>query len=168
VNFELSLKGVKCSKFIATMFKLKFFFFVLSFILLSACKGYSKNEKKAFDEKIQKFIQKENLQLKKSSSGVYYKVVVKGKGKPIRYADDIRVMYKGKLLNGVVFDEQNSPVQFKLKNLIPAWKEVLVGKNSGSVFLIVTPPQMGYGSNAFGEIPENSCLFFEIKVMQTL
>jgi FKBP-type peptidyl-prolyl cis-trans isomerase FkpA len=146
----------------------KTFFILFSLLFLTACKGYSDKEKKEFDQKIQKFITKENLKLTKSSSGVYSSVIVKGKGKTIRYTDDIRVMYKGKLLNGVVFDEQNSPVQLKLKNLIPAWKEVLVGKNSGSVFMIVTPPQMGYGSNPFGEIPENSCLFFEIKVMQTL
>lgn len=145
-----------------------FLFIVLSILLFTACKGYSTEEKKVFDEKIQKFIKKENLKLSKSSSGVYSSTIVKGKGKVIRYTDNIRVMYKGKLLNGVVFEEQNSPVQLTLKNLIPAWKEVLVGKNTGSVFMIVTPPQMGYGSNPIGEIPENSCLFFELKVMQTL
>lgn len=137
-------------------------------ILLTACKGYTKSEKETFDAKIQKYIKKENLKMSKSSSGVYSRVEIKGTGKPIRYTDEIRVMYKGKLLNGIVFDEQNSPMQLKLKKLIPAWKEVLIGKNSGSVFIIVTPPQMAYGSNPFGEIPENSCLFFEIKVMQTL
>lgn len=145
-----------------------FLFISLTFLLLTACKGYSKSEKESFDQKIQKYLKKQNLKMSKSSSGVYSRVEIKGTGKPIRYTDDIRVMYKGKLLNGVVFDEQNSPVQLKLKNLIPAWKEVLVGKNSGSVFMLVTPPQMGYGSNPNGEIPENSCLFYEIKVMQTL
>ncbi len=143
-------------------------FIFLTFLFLTACKGYSTKEKIAFDEKIQKYLRKENLKMTKSSSGVYSRTEVQGTGKTIRYTDDIRVMYKGKLLNGVVFDEQNSPVQLKLKNLIPAWKEVLVGKKSGSVFMLVTPPQMGYGSNPNGEIPENSCLFFEIKVMQTL
>jgi FKBP-type peptidyl-prolyl cis-trans isomerase len=150
------------------MSKSNFFFITLILILLSACKGYTKSEKETFDAKIQKYIKRENLKMSKSSSGVYSKVEIKGTGKPIRYNDEIRVMYKGKLLNGIVFDEKNSPLQLKLKNLIPAWKEVLVGKNSGGVFILVTPPQMGYGSNAFGEIPENSCLFFEIKVMQTL
>tara|TARA_R110000737_G_scaffold345455_1_gene373979 strand:+ start:55371 stop:55823 length:453 start_codon:yes stop_codon:yes gene_type:complete len=150
------------------MTKRNFLFIALSLILFTACKGYSDKEKKEFDEKIQKFIKKENLKLTKSSSGVYSSVIVKGKGKEIRYTDNIRVMYKGKLLNGIVFEERNSPVQMTLKNLIPAWKEVLIGKNTGSVFMIVTPPQMGYGSNPIGEIPENSCLFFEVKVLQTL
>lgn len=147
---------------------IRYLIIILTLLLFSACKGYSKDQKREFDTKIQKFIKKENLKLSKSSSGVYSSVIVKGKGKIIRYTDDIRVMYKGKLLNNIVFDEQNSPVQLKLKNLIPAWKEVIIGQNSGSVFMIVTPPQMGYGSNPVGEIPENSCLFYEIKVMQTL
>jgi FKBP-type peptidyl-prolyl cis-trans isomerase FkpA len=145
-----------------------FLFIALSLFILSACKGYSDREKTEFDNEIQSFIKKKNLKMKKSSSGVYSRIEVKGSGKVIRYTDEIRVMYKGTLLNGVVFDEKNSPVQMKLKNLIPAWKEVLIGQNSGSVFIIVTPPQMGYGSNPIGEIPENSSMCFEIKVMQTL
>ena len=143
-------------------------FIALSLFFLAACKGYSDPEKKVFDDKIQNYLKKKNLKMTKSSSGVYSRIEVQGSGKVIRYTDEIRVMYKGALLNGIVFDEKNSPVQMTLKNLIPAWKEVIVGQKSGSVFMIVTPPQMGYGSNPVGEIPENSCLSFEIKVMQTL
>jgi FKBP-type peptidyl-prolyl cis-trans isomerase len=143
-------------------------FIALSLFFLTACKGYSDPEKKVFDDKIQNYLKKKNLKMTKSSSGVYSRIEVQGSGKVIRYTDEIRVMYKGALLNGIVFDEKNSPVQMTLKKLIPAWKEVIVGQKSGSVFMIVTPPQMGYGSNPVGEIPENSCLSFEIKVMQTL
>ncbi len=136
-------------------------------LIISSCTGYSNKEKEKFDQELKAFMKKENLKLSKSSSGVYYKVATKGSGRVIRYNDKIRVMYKGKLMDGTIFDEKNSPIEFNLKNLVPAWKEVLVGKNTGSVFYIATPPQMGYGSQDNGEIPPNSCLYFEIKVMES-
>ncbi len=144
-----------------------FFLFGLLFFL-TACTGYSASEKKKFDKELQVFMKKQNLKLTKTSSGVYYKIVTVGKGKNILYNDKIRVMYKGKKMDGTVFDEKNTPVIFNLRNLIPAWKEVLIGQPAGSVFYIATPPQMGYGSQQAGDLPPNSCLFFEIKVMSTL
>lgn len=147
-----------------TTLQLTFLLFTL--FTINACTSYSKKEKAEFDKELQTFMKTENLKLNKSSSGVYYKVATQGKGKTILYNDKIRVMYKGKKMDGTIFDERNSPVEFNLKNLIPAWKEVLVGKKTGSVFYILTPPSMGYGSQEAGEIPPNSCLFFEIKVME--
>jgi FKBP-type peptidyl-prolyl cis-trans isomerase len=149
-----------------SVFKLTLF--ALTFVALSACKGYSKKEKAKFDKELVTFMKKEHLVMTKSSSGVYYKVVTAGKGKKILYADKIRVMYKGRKMDGTIFDEKNSPIEFNIRGLIPAWKEVLVGRNTGSVFYIATPPSMGYGSQEAGEIPPNSCLFFEIKVMEAL
>ncbi len=144
-----------------------FSIFVLSFFIAS-CTGYSEKEKKTFDTEIQAFLKKSNLKLSKTSSGVYYKIVKKGEGKTILYGDKIRVMYKGKNMDGLIFDEKNTPIIYELKNLIPAWKEILVGQKTGSVFYIATPPQMGYGNEQAGEIPPNSCLFFDIKVMESL
>lgn len=149
-----------------TLSKIAFITLVLT--VLSACTGYSKKDKQKFDKELKAFMKKEHLDLTKTSSGVYYKVVTPGKGKKILYNDKIRVMYKGRRMDGTIFDEKNSPVEFNLKNLIPAWKEVIVGKKTGSVFFIATPPQMGYGSQEAGEIAPNSCLFFEIKVMASL
>jgi FKBP-type peptidyl-prolyl cis-trans isomerase len=149
------------------LFRPLFLLIALS-VALSSCTGYSEKEKEKFDQEIQNFLKKSNLSLSKTSSGVYYKLATKGTGKPILYGDKIRVMYKGKNMKGLIFDEKNTPIIYELKNLIPAWKEVLVGQNAGSVFYIATPPQMGYGSEQAGEIPPNSCLFFEIKVMETL
>ena len=148
---------------------LKFLVALFSMVLiLSACTGYSNSQKKAFDEKLQVFMKKENLQLTKTSSGVYYKIVTKGKGSIIKYNDKIRVMYTGKNMDVTVFDEKTTPIEFNLKNLLPAWKEILIGQPAGSIFYIATPPQMGYGSQQAGNLPPNSCLFFEIKVMSTL
>ena len=120
--------------------------------VLSACTGYSDSQKKAFDEKLQVFMKKENLQLTKTSSGVYYKIVTKGKGSIIKYNDKIRVMYTGKNMDVTVFDEKTTPIEFNLKNLLPAWKEILIGQPAGSIFYIATPPQIIY-SNCF-------CIFF--------
>ncbi len=154
-----------------TLFFTRILFIFSLLVTISSCTGYSKSEKKKFDKELQVFMKKENLQLIKTTSGVYYKVVTVGKvgdSRKILYNDKIRVMYKAKKMDGTIFDERNTPVTLDLKNLIPAWKEILIGKTAGSVFYIATPPQMGYGSQQAGDLPPNSCLFFEIKVMSTL
>lgn len=145
-----------------------FLFIAFNLLFFSSCTGYSKKEKAQFDKELRTFMKKSNLHLTKSSSGIYYKVATQGKGKTILYNDQIRVMYKGKRMDGTTFDEKNTPVTFLIKKLIPAWKEVLIGQKEGSVFYIATPPQMGYGNQQYGDIPPNSCLFFEIKLMQAL
>ena len=59
---------------------------------------------------------------------------------------------------GNVFDNHKKPVEFKVKDIIGAWKElVLEMKNGGKVFMVV-PPHRGYGDYDLNDIPPNSIL----------
>jgi FKBP-type peptidyl-prolyl cis-trans isomerase FkpA len=141
---------------------------VLSIIVLLtfiSCGGYSSANKKSFDQEIQAYLKKNKIIATKSESGVYSAILFQGTGEPVKYNDEIRVIYKGTLLNGNEFDSQYSPVEMKLKSLIPAWKEALVGVKEGSSILIVSPPQMAYGGQNKGEIPANSSLVFDITLL---
>ena len=138
---------------------------ILLFIALglSGCTFENKGAEE-IDQEIQAFIKKQKYQMIKTDSGVYIEVIDHGQGYPIRYNDKILVTYRGEFLDRTVFDERKKPVEFTLANLIPAWKEVLVGQNVGAIIRMIVPPSMGYGDQDNGNIPPNSILHFVVHV----
>lgn len=133
--------------------------------LLGACTDYSETDQQNFRQKIVNYTDKKGISLQESTSGVFYQILEKGKGKEIKYTDKISVTYKGTLLNGEVFDERKEPISFNLRNLIPAWKEIIPGLKTGTKLQLITPPSMGYGSDEQEKIPANSILIFEIDLL---
>lgn len=142
-----------------------FLLLALSLLTLSACKTYSDNDLKTFDEQIQAYIKKNKLDLEASPSGLYYKEIVKGEGKLIQYGDKVSISYKGKLLSGQAFDYQKKPIEFEVRGLIAGWKEALLSSRKGSELLLIIPPQLGYGDRKLDNIPPNSILYYELKVV---
>ncbi len=142
-----------------------FLLLALSLLTLSACKTYSDNDLKTFDEQIQEYIKKNKLDLDASPSGLYYKEITKGEGKLIQYGDKVSISYKGKLLNGQAFDYQKKPITFEVRGLIAGWKEALLSSRKGSELLLIIPPQLGYGDRKLDNIPPNSILYYELKVV---
>ena len=65
-----------------------------------------------------------------------------------------------------IFDEQIEPVEFKLEQLIACWKEVILELNEGGEAFIVSPPNLGYGDHKLEDIPQNSILVFQLKIVQ--
>ena len=133
-------------------------------IILAACTTYSEDEKNEFDERIEKYLNKKKIKCKRSSSGLYYKIVDPGEGELIKLKDRVQFTYKGTFLNGKVFDEQTEPVEFDVQSLIGAWKEVMLYLRPGGKAFLVTPPQLGYGEHDLDDIPPNSVLVFELEV----
>jgi FKBP-type peptidyl-prolyl cis-trans isomerase FkpA len=137
--------------------------FSLIFIF-SSCKTYTEEDKIGFDKTIQTYIKKNNLSLEKTSSGLYKKRVSKGDGPKIHYTDSISITYQGKLLSGKLFDNQTSPQKMAIRDLIAGWKEVLIGARKGDEWIMIIPPQLGYGQNQLDDIPVNSILVFKMKI----
>lgn len=140
--------------------------FTLLGILIS-CKTYSEEDKKSFDKKIEAYLKKKDINdCVRTESGLYYKIVEKGEGRPIKFKDIVTFKYKGELLDGTVFDDQTEePVEYTIGELIACWKEALLELNEGGKVYLVTPPQLGYANHDLDDIPPNSCLVFEIEVV---
>ncbi len=138
--------------------------YLLIAVAFSGCKTYSEDDKIGFDKKIKNFIKKNNLSLDKTSSGLYKKRISTGDGKLIHYTDSVSITYQGKLLNGKLFDFQNSPQTMAIRDLIAGWKEVLIGARKGDEWMMIIPPQLGYGQNKLDDIPVNSILVFKMKI----
>jgi FKBP-type peptidyl-prolyl cis-trans isomerase len=140
-------------------------YFLLILFVFSACKTYSEDEKIGFDKTIKNFIKKNDLSLVKTSSGLYKKRVSNGDGQIIHYTDSVSITYQGKLLNGKQFDNQTKPQTMAVRDLIAGWKEVLIGARKGDEWMMIIPPQLGYGQNKLDDIPVNSILVFKMKIV---
>ena len=106
-------------------------------------------------------------------SGVQYKVITSGPadGPHPQPADEVKVNYEGKLLNGKVFDssfERGVPASFPLETLIPAWVEAMQRMRPGDEWTLWVPAAQGYGEQDQGEIPPNSTLIFRIQLLGVL
>ncbi len=134
-------------------------------LVTSSCGKYSEKEMKSFDDTIAKYIEKNKLEMTKSESGLYYKIHQEGEGEAIKPTAMISAIYTGKLLNGEVFDSQKEPMELTLKNLIHGWREIAYYLKPGGKATIIVPPQLGYGQQKLGQIPESSILIFDIEIV---
>ncbi|HDR1021746.1 TPA: FKBP-type peptidyl-prolyl cis-trans isomerase [Pasteurella multocida] len=104
--------------------------------------------------------------VKKTASGLLYKVVNAGSGDAIKATDTVTVNYTGKLLNGDVFDSsRGKPISFKLNQVVPGWTEGLQLVKKGGKIELVIAPELAYGDQGAGIIPPNSTLYFEVDVI---
>lgn len=147
---------------------IRFLCFVFFGSILASCTTYSEDEKTEFDVRIEKYLKKKKIKCKRSSSGLYYKILDPGTGEKIKLKDRVQFTYKGTFLSGKVFDEQTEPVEFDVQTLIGAWKEVMLHLRPEGKAFLVTPPQLGYGEHELDDIPPNSILVFELEVKSVL
>jgi len=101
-------------------------------------------------------------------SGLQYKVLKQGTGATPTKADTVTVHYRGKLVNGQVFDESygGDPASFGVGQVIPGWTEALQLMKVGDKFEVVIPAELGYGARGAGDvIPPNSTLIFEVELL---
>jgi FKBP-type peptidyl-prolyl cis-trans isomerase len=101
-------------------------------------------------------------------SGLQYKVLKKGDGPSPTKSDTVTVHYRGKLVNGQVFDESygGEPASFGVGQVIPGWTEALQLMKIGDKFEVVIPAELGYGARGAGDvIPPDSTLIFEVELL---
>jgi FKBP-type peptidyl-prolyl cis-trans isomerase len=105
-------------------------------------------------------------------SGLMYRVIQSGPagGKSPKVSDKVTVAYKGSLMDGTVFD-QNQNMTFTISDTISGWQEALPLMKVGDAWEIVVPSAMAYGdkgakdANGAVVIPPNAPLVFDIKLM---
>lgn len=116
---------------------------------------------------------------------VYYKVLKEGNttnpDSLPNFTSVVRVLYKGKLINGAVFDDRMTrpqPFTFRIDgksfyifdnvqtgtSVIDGWKVALQNMQEGSKWEVWIPWRLGYGASGSGSIPGYSTLVFEIEL----
>jgi len=105
---------------------------------------------------------------KKTNTGIRYIIEKPGTGEPAKPGDKVSVVYTGKLLNGKIFD-QNQSLSFRVRRgfVIEGWDQVLQLMRVGEKRMVIIPPDFAYG--AVGQapnIPPDSALIFEIELLK--
>jgi FKBP-type peptidyl-prolyl cis-trans isomerase FkpA len=105
-----------------------------------------------------------------TASGLVYEDLKVGDGATAVNGDTVSVNYTGWLQDGTKFDssiDRGQTLDFTLGagKVIAGWDEGVVGMRVNGTRLLVIPPSLGYGSTAYGSIPANSTLIFEVQLV---
>jgi FKBP-type peptidyl-prolyl cis-trans isomerase len=146
---------------------------VFSLVALGAVPLHAQREKLPLEDL--EIVEKKWPDAKRTYTGLRY-IVLK---KPEKDTPDasplpgmiVKVLYKGMLLNGKVFDQDLDPTQ-PLKTrlgrgeLIDGWEEALQKMHRGEKWLLIVPPEMGYGATGKPPlIPRSATLVFEVELL---
>ncbi|GKX59305.1 FKBP-type peptidyl-prolyl cis-trans isomerase [Leminorella grimontii] len=105
--------------------------------------------------------------VKKSRSGLLYRIDKKSSGAAISDSDIVEVELTGTLVNGTVFEKTVNPIRLKVSDVIPALRSAIKLAGRGGEARVVIPPEQGYGAKgAQPGIPPYATLIFDIKVLQ--
>ena len=108
-----------------------------------------------------------------TESGLQYEVLREGEGASPTADDQVRLHYRGSLIDGTEFDSsyEGDPVVFAAGRLIAGFTEALLLMQPGSHYRIVIPSDIAYGPNGGqpgGPIGPNATLVFEIEVFEVV
>ncbi len=106
---------------------------------------------------------KENVDT--TASGLQYTIVAEGAEYKVQPQDTVWVNYKGTLLDGTVFDENDS-TQFVANRVIKGWTEGLGLLGEGGKATLYIPADLAYGSRGNRNIEPNSTLIFDVEVLK--
>ena len=96
-----------------------------------------------------------------TASGLQYTIVAAGAEEKIQPQDTVWVNYKGTLLDGEVFD-QNDSTQFVANRVIKGWTEGLGLLGEGGKATLYIPAELAYGERGNQAIAPNSTLIFDV------
>jgi FKBP-type peptidyl-prolyl cis-trans isomerase len=113
------------------------------------------------------FYMPSDAELTKTPSGLKYRVIREGSGTPPTKSSMFTAHYCGWFPNGEVFDSSytsGEPLTYPVNRMIQGWQEALVMMKPGAEYLLVVPPELGYGAGGNG-IPPNSTLVFRMELL---
>jgi FKBP-type peptidyl-prolyl cis-trans isomerase FklB len=106
-----------------------------------------------------------------TASGLQYKIVEAGdpgaaSPKP---TDMVTVDFKGRLLDGTVFDSSAKPgtaSTVQANGVMKGWTEALPAMKPGATWQLFIPPDLGYGHTTRLGVPGGSLLIYELKLVR--
>ncbi|MEZ6132723.1 MAG: FKBP-type peptidyl-prolyl cis-trans isomerase [Planctomycetaceae bacterium] len=112
--------------------------------------------------------------VRNTKTGMQYIVLQEGSGKTPTAEDTVSTHYRGKLINGTMFDQSyvgdaptkaDMPVSFGVGEVIAGWTEALQMMKVGAKYRLFIPPSLAYGESGRPGIPPNSLLIFDIELV---
>lgn len=109
--------------------------------------------------------------VKTTASGLKYVITKSTKGANPKAGQEVEMLYKGTLLNGTTFDENQdvkNPYKFVIgmRQVILGWDEGVMLLHEGEEAKFIVPSRLAYGEQGGGPIPPNSTLLFDVKLLK--
>ncbi len=103
--------------------------------------------------------------IKKTESGLAYKVIKEGTGEAVGSNGSAKVKYTGKLIDGKEFDSNSDGVVMNPNRVVPGFGEGLSMMKNGSQYILYIPGKLAYGvdGNPQAGIAPNAMLVFEVE-----
>ncbi len=116
---------------------------------------------------LQTYLTDHSITAVQDPAGFFYEIIAPGTGVNPTINSTVSVNYTGKFLSGTIFDSNagRPVVTFPLTGVIRGWQlGVPLIKKGGSINLYL-PPTLAYGCYDYSGIPGNSCLIFNIELI---
>lgn len=128
-------------------------------------------------ELLDQFIQKNNITVKPTKTGLYYIEKVAGTGDTIKVGDQVDVLYRTWLIDSTLVDfnidekgHYYDPLRFGVvpvgaqASVIDGLNEAVQMMKLGTVAHLIVPSQIAYGQQGSGYIPAFSTMLFEVRI----
>jgi len=111
--------------------------------------------------------------VKETASGLQYLVIKEGSGPKPTATSQVKVHYKGTLLDGTTFDssyDRGEPATFGLNQVIKGWTEGLQLMSKGAKYMLYIPADLAYGNQAppGSPIKAGMTLIFEVELLEII
>lgn len=111
----------------------------------------------------------ENWPVRRDPSGLIYWIADPGNDRRPQRTSTVQVRYKGRLMDGTLFDqspESGEPVTFNLPETITAWQIAIPMIGEGGRIKILAHSDLAYQSRQIGNlIPPYSPLIFDVELI---
>lgn len=108
----------------------------------------------------------------KAPTSLQVRVLYEGEGRSVTAKDQVLMDTLGNLWDGKTvmstFRVGDSAQGYAMSEVIPGWKQALIGKKLGSRIQITVPPQLGFQGEAAKRIPANSTMVFVIDLISAM
>lgn len=124
-------------------------------------------------ERIQNYIERKNLDMAETSSGLWFQVLEQGSGETLKPGDRIKLEYELYLLDGTLCysSEETGPKEVVIgrTGIEPGLYEGLLMLRSGAEAQFIIPPFLAYGLPGDGKkIPPRSVIYYKIRILENL
>ena len=108
---------------------------------------------------------------------VYCKIINNGEGERPLFTDTVAVNYRGKLINGTVFDQSYKgewnpsiavPVEFPVSDVIVGWTTALMNMTVGSRWELYIPSELAYEEAGSGSITGLFYFVFDVDLVKLI
>lgn len=153
--------------------------FLLNVVIFSSCYVDEVNEldeaNRINEQKIQQYLQDNDLQATKTTSGLYYAITDESQavGELIGEGDSVEVHFVAKLLSGTVVDSTSTFLNRTDKYIVDAIGQVYTGVNEGLKLMkentqikLIIPTGLALGASSTSRIPPYSVLVYDLKLVK--